>query len=549
MLSPALSELLGRVQSQLGMEIEVLDSSLDLVYPVGDGALARIARESADVRSALLRAIDTGRSQRVDGGGSTYVLQPLRPAGGPQRPVGVMAVRREGDVTSEVASLNVESWEELAHALIEVDLAALNIAEGLRQRSRRLSAALAFLEHLLAAADPAGVARALVQAAAVWLDADARVYRRDAGGDYVLHTRLPGADVPERAKRLRGATIDAVPGTIRPISSGEIVEGATSAIYAVPLATTAEIDWILMLGAPLEAIDASVMKVIARVAGIRLETLAQARIDHMRGEVALAVQIDGRPSEVVCLDVLATLLGGTGGAAGSLWLVDRGQVRRLASLGPRPIETSPPPSEPPSESSCTADRIALRLTLGVDVAAWLDVSAATGTELHADAAFLLRGSATVLQAWLSGAALPLREAPLTIDVPVLQPFLSRLEEELALAKRLDRRLALVLVDLGSAASPEAHTVNRLQDALRRELRGSDVLGRMDGHQLAALLIETDAQGLGAVTHRLKRRIEQTAEALNLNTVTIGHAALSPACRTAEAMVGYALRHAEPVVIH
>ncbi len=547
MLSPTLSELLGRVQSQLGMDIEVLDSRLDLIYPSAEGEVVRTARESAHVRSALLRTIDTGRTHEVEGSSGTYRLQPLRRPGGSRQPVGVMAFRR--DAAAERTPLDGDAWAELAHALIELDLAALNLADGLRQRSLRLSAVLAFVEHLLGAGDQAAVARALVQAAAVWLDADARVYRRNAGSDYLLHTRLPGADVHERARRIPASAIDAAPGTIRPLAAGEVVEGATSAVYVVPLASTAPIEWLLVLGAPLEAIDASVMKVVARVAGIRLETLADQTIEHMRAEVMLAVQIDSRPSEVVCLDALATVLGGIGAAAGSLWLIDRGQVRRLASLGPRPIESSPPPTEPPTEPLCTADRIALRMTLGVDAAAWIEVSAAAGGELAPDAAPLLREASVVLQAWLTGASLPLRQAPLTIEVPVLQPFFTRLEEELALAKRLDRRLALVLVDLGSTGPSEAHAVNRLQDELRRELRGSDVLGRMEGHQLAALLIETDAQGLGAVAHRLKQRLVQTAEALNLTRVTIGHAALSPACRTAEALVGHARRHAEPVVIH
>lgn len=547
MLSPALSELLGRVQSQLGMDIEVLDSRLDLIYPSAEGDMVRTARESAQVKNALLRTIDTGRTQEVDGAGGRYVLQPLRRPGGSRQPVGVMALRR--DAAAESTPLDGDAWADLAHALIELDLAALNLADGLRQRSLRLSAVLAFVEHLLGAADQTAVARALVQAAAVWLDADARIYRRNAGGDYVLHTRLPGADVPERARRIQGWAIDAAPGTIRPISSGDIIEGATTAVYVVPLATSSPIDWLLMLGAPLEAIDASVMKVIARVAGIRLEMLAQRAVEHLRAEVLLALQIDGRPSEVVCLDALATILGAVDATAGSLWLVDRGQVRRLASLGPRPIESSPPPTEPPSDAACEADRIALRLPLGVDAAAWLEVSTGAGAELRGDAASLLRETAAILQAWLTGASLPLRQSPLAIEVPVLQPFFTRLEEELALAKRLDRRLAIVLVDLGASGPSEAHAVNQLHDELRRELRGSDVLGRMDGYQLAALLIETDAQGLGAVAHRLKQRLVQTAEALNLTGVTIGHAALSPACRTAEALVGHARRHAEPVILH
>jgi GGDEF domain-containing protein len=172
-----------------------------------------------------------------------------------------------------------------------------------------------------------------------------------------------------------------------------------------------------------------------------------------------------------------------------------------------------------------------------------------GEHLRLGAAELLEQAASVLQPWLSGASLASRNVAGAVSAEELRAFGARMEEELARARRFNLRLSLLLVDLGQDASDEGPIVARLQNEIRRELRGSDVLGRMRPHQLAALLIETDAEGTGAVAHRLKRRLLDAAESLNLSTITIGHAALSPTCHTADALVGHARRHAEPVIKH
>ena len=45
-----------------------------------------------------------------------------------------------------------------------------------------------------------------ILAAAIWFDADARIYQRDLAGDYGLYAALPGAVVDAGARRLTMAT-------------------------------------------------------------------------------------------------------------------------------------------------------------------------------------------------------------------------------------------------------------------------------------------------------------------------------------------------------
>ena len=88
-----------------------------------------------------------------------------------------------------------------------------------------------------------------------------------------------------------------------------------------------------------------------------------------------------------------------------------------------------------------------------------------------------------------------------------------------------------------------------QEALRRELRGSDVTGAMGGTRVAALLTHTDALGLDNVVRRVRQRLADTAERLNVSGLRLGQAAFSPEVRTADALLEMALRQAEPVIVH
>jgi hypothetical protein len=130
--------------------------------------------------------------------------------------------------------------------------------------------------------------------------------------------------------------------------------------------------------------------------------------------------------------------------------------------------------------------------------------------------------------------------------PAVSEFVRRIEEELERAKRFDLRLSLVIIDIPPAATGLERAASVMQDAVRQELRGSDVLGTMNGDRVAALLTHTDGAGSHKVVGRLRRRLGETASRLNLTGIRVGHAAFSPECRTAEALLSQAARDAQPV---
>ena len=63
---------------------------------------------------------------------------------------------------------------------------------------------------------------------------------------------------------------------------------------------------------------------------------------------------------------------------------------------------------------------------------------------------------------------------------------------------------------------------------------------MGGTQVAALLTHTDALGLDNVVRRVKQRLADAAERLNMSDLKLGQAAFSPEVRTADALLELAL---------
>ena len=124
-------------------------------------------------------------------------------------------------------------------------------------------------------------------------------------------------------------------------------------------------------------------------------------------------------------------------------------------------------------------------------------------------------------------------------------FVLRIEQELERARRFDLRLSLVLVQLPQAPGVQ-QAASLMRDALRQELRGSDVLGTMSGDRLAALLTHTDGPGSHHVVGRLRHRLSEAARRLELAGVTVGQAAFSPECCTSDALLSRAASEAQPV---
>src|SRR5206468_11677125 len=115
-----------------------------------------------------------------------YQVFPLRRATKIRQASALVAVRR---TERKIESVDDErAWPELARAIVEADFAAAEALTDERQQSRRLLATLRFLRHLVETDTEADLAHAIVQAAAVWFDVDARIFYRNLSGEFVLHT-------------------------------------------------------------------------------------------------------------------------------------------------------------------------------------------------------------------------------------------------------------------------------------------------------------------------------------------------------------------------
>jgi GGDEF domain-containing protein len=172
--------------------------------------------------------------------------------------------------------------------------------------------------------------------------------------------------------------------------------------------------------------------------------------------------------------------------------------------------------------------------------------AAPGARFTIEAADVVTTCAQVLQTWLVGAVSSFSDPTDVAHSP--QPaaaFEKRIEEELERAKRFDLHLSLVLVDV----SAPSHAVAQIQEALRRELRGSDLLGTTSPRHVAVLLTHTDDRGLDKVVVRLRRRLADAAGRLKISDLKLGQAALSAECRTADALLSRAVSESEPIVVH
>jgi len=187
------------------------------------------------------------------------------------------------------------------------------------------------------------------------------------------------------------------------------------------------------------------------------------------------------------------------------------------------------------------------MPLGEAASATLVLRPSAGASFGREAELVARAAMDVIQVWLAGAQGRLQDAGAETGGAGGTEFVVRIEQELERAKRFDLRLSLIVVQLPGAGRDQ-RAASLLQDALRRELRGSDVLGTVSGDRVAALLTHTDGPGSHHVVGRLRRRLSETAGRLELSGATVGQAAFSPECCTSDALLTRAAREAQPVAV-
>src|SRR6185436_2948382 len=102
MLSKALTQLFERARTRFGVDVQILDGSLQPLYPDAETALDRAIRDSADTRAVLEECVATGRAGHVLVGTERHDLVPLRLRPGTNRPLALASLRLAATATDRV---------------------------------------------------------------------------------------------------------------------------------------------------------------------------------------------------------------------------------------------------------------------------------------------------------------------------------------------------------------------------------------------------------------------------------------------------------------
>ena len=133
--------------------------------------------------------------------GVNYQVFPLRREARVRQASALVAVRRAERGMAE--SGEARAWPELARSIVEADFASADALTIERQQSRRLVRDAAFSPRSRRDRERSRIsAQAIVQAAAVWFDADARIFEREITGDFCCTRRCPGRRSKAPPRRL-----------------------------------------------------------------------------------------------------------------------------------------------------------------------------------------------------------------------------------------------------------------------------------------------------------------------------------------------------------
>ena len=119
------------------------------------------------------------------------------------------------------------------------------------ERVRRLSAAMRFLSQMHGIGTEADLITAVIQAAAVWYDLDARAYRRDLRGRDILEMWLPGAELDNDPRELTAEGLVSPDQAARISSMADFEQlgwhNAQREVVLLPIAPHGQIRWLLVV--------------------------------------------------------------------------------------------------------------------------------------------------------------------------------------------------------------------------------------------------------------------------------------------------------------
>jgi hypothetical protein len=534
-LAPALVALLDVLQFRHGVSIEVVDASLRPAQPAGAADFAGMLEEPG-VRERCLAALRSGEGRVERGLPIAVGIYPLRAE---REVLGLLLVARRrtrGDAPLDQDEFrHLEAAGQVARAVVESELVRGQELARAADRSRRLKGILRFIGQLAAGDSEREMMQAVVQAATVWFDLDCRIYNREADGDFALFAALPGIARHEMQHRLDGRRFQDMPKVRRLTSSADLDmvawSGRRDEVLVFSVGTGP--DWLIILTGVLDPEVEVTFAAIAHVIAGELRQTMDRRIEHWRARLRVQTVEAERPPEAVVSQMLADVAAAVGAEEARATFHRRGAQRTF--LG------TPAGAQGRESAIKHARRVPVGFQAHVEI------------ELRGPAEpFGFEALATVdawvaaVQPWLSGMIAGDGDSSLLVERTDEFAFEQRVHDEVERAKRFDLGLSLLVIDPAEITAPSAASGSRVLDAIRSELRASDLFGRIRGGMLAVVLVHADPEGVQSVAKRLRRTLGSLVNGTHKAAVRLGQAVFSSECKSADALIRQALQRLDEV---
>ena len=396
-------------------------------------------------------------------------------------------------------------------------------------RLRRLSAIMRFLGHIRESADERELVHAIIQAAAVWYDLDARAYRRELNGRFVLDAWLPGTDVASDPQELDVLALVSREGPTHISSLAEIeqlgwrtIQGEVSLLPIVAADQVRRL--VVVSGAIGRDIEATLM-LVCRSAGSVLEQFSAKRGRDVQERLARRIAEVRGPFQSCVRAVVEEFVSAVG-AAGARVAVKPANQRALTLFSTGNGWTSEPvPPLGPDASEIGMARIALAFGLGNDSTAVIELLAPGDRTFSLDNVNVARVGGRILSVWLSGISVGASQRPVDrAEAPAVAPFEDRIHEELSRARRLSLSGGVLVATVpGTGGVLDTKILSTVIRTVRAELRSSDLLGQLATGDIAAVLVRTNSDGVARAALRVRQRLEAQARMHQLPAVVVGHA--------------------------
>ncbi len=538
---------LAQLRLQFDLAIELLDTDLEYVLDSClDGhpsvALRKYlgAPSVPELADASARAMRSAQAQWLTIGVARIHVVPLYArTPPPSRPAGVLLVAdvRPGVIVNEgwdVVDRRLDAVSRWLAPAVEASLASGAPAD---PRADPTAGLLEIADAITRIDSDQAIMAFLMDAMALWFDADVRVYREDASGAFALVNWLPAADITATPTRLEGHHLWARDEAFTLESAGDLDEEGwhlpTAETVLVPIVVDESVAWLLVVaGAGSAAVPT--LNSLGRIAGALLTVRQMTEAERFERRLDTVLTFGDPAFSATLHNALEDIRAVIGASSAQLAVYyQAGGEPALAMTSPAETREFAPYIQA-GAASVADGTIAVGASAGGGVTVVLRLACPDDAR-HGGLVRLARTAAATLGVWLSGALMRASESQPDIEAAGAAYVSADLTR--SLSQRVDRlgrlavggALAVVESDEPEASQP---SLDQLVNLVREHTRPTDVVGLLGHTRVGVLLPGATRTGVSVVTNRLRG----AAGEQGVGAVRTGVAVFEPLSERAEALV-------------